>query len=411
MSITVNSLPSIVINGDLTLCPSESSTLTATGGTIYNWSTNQTGPSITVSPLVTTTYTVTVTNSFSCTLTASAVVTVSTGPVISAIDSTIETCSAGNGSLQLTVTSGIAPYTYAWSNNAGNVSQISNINAGTYIVTVTDNGGCSITKTIILRNSATPTLTVESKIDDHCTQGVGEINIVPTGGTGNYSYTWNTNPVQNIPHLTHLSAGSYTVVVNDGNCTDSITLHLGDTPSPVANFDFTPKIINTSNADIRFINHSTGGALYYWSFGDGSTSDIENPSHFYSNAQNYLAYLIVSDGFGCSDTAFNSVVITDDYYVYIPSAFTPSGDDLNDVFKPKGKGYSNWDYRMIIFDRWGKQVFYSSEFEFGWDGKIDGKVIDVNTVYVYKIQIIDLMGLKHYYTGRVTALGTKLLGQ
>ena len=406
MNIIINSGPTPTITGDLTLCSSESTTLTVSGGSSYSWSTTQTGPSIYVSPTTTTTYTVTATNTLGCTQTTNATVVINGNPVISSIDSTIETCTAGNGSIQLTVTSGAQPYTYLWSNNVGNVSTISNLSSGTYLVTVTDNASCSTTKSIFLSNSPTPILSV-IKIDDHCTQGVGEITINAVGGTGNYTYSWNTQPVQTTPSINHLVFGTYKVIVSDDYCSDSTVVNIGDNPAPTAAFDITPQISSILNPEIRFHNLSIGGTSFGWSFGDGEFSNEENPFHVYHNSQNYLVYLVVNDDFGCSDTAFNTVIIYENLEIFIPNAFTPNGDGLNDVFRPYGKGYSLDGFEMLIFDRWGKMIFETSDIEKGWNGKIDGVLANVNDVLMYKIVIKDLNYLDHKYIGTFTILGSK----
>ena len=79
-------------------------------------------------------------------------------------------------------------------------------------------------------------------------------------------------------------------------------------------------------------------------------------------------------------------------------------------FKPSGLGYLESGYEMAIYDRWGKQVFYSNLFDKGWDGRIDGKKLNVNNVFTYRIVIYDLKGKDFVYTGRVTLLGANTFG-
>ena len=78
----------------------------------------------------------------------------------------------------------------------------------------------------------------------------------------------------------------------------------------------------------------------------------------------------------------NTVEITPPVSVYIPNAFTPDGDGLNDIFIPVGKGIT--EYTLQIFDRWGELIFQSSDFNKGWDGTYKSEPVPMGS-YVYKI--------------------------
>jgi gliding motility-associated-like protein len=86
---------------------------------------------------------------------------------------------------------------------------------------------------------------------------------------------------------------------------------------------------------------------------------------------------------------------------YIPSAFTPDANGTNEVFLGYGEGYS--DYRMWIYDRWGKLLFESGDDQYGWDGTYRGQ--DVPTgLYVYHFLLFDRFGREREYHGGVTLL-------
>ncbi|MBK7244875.1 MAG: HYR domain-containing protein [Saprospiraceae bacterium] len=137
------------------ICESQSITLTGNGGSSYFWSTGASTTSITVSPSITTTYTVTVTGSNGCTATASSTVNIKPSPIITETHIEPTTCTSLNGSIDLTVSGGVGPFTYNWftSDGAGLVNGTqdqTNISVGTYVVTVTGNNSCSSTKSISL---------------------------------------------------------------------------------------------------------------------------------------------------------------------------------------------------------------------------------------------------------------------
>lgn len=156
------------------------------------------------------------------------------------------------------------------------------------------------------------------------------------------------------------------------------------------------------------MNQSVGGSSYSWSFGDGTLSAEESPSHLYSSAQMYQVYLLVLDAFGCFDSVGYSVSIIDDINIFIPNTFTPNGDGVNDEFRPYGTGFDPKDYRMDIFDRWGENIFTSEVFEKGWTGKYKGEQLDINSVFTYRIIVYDLQGKSHAYIGKVTIIGSKV---
>ncbi len=401
-TVAVNSLPIPSINGDTVLCPGENTTLTASGGVSYVWSNGSLLATNDVSPIVSTTYVVTVTSQFGCTQTASVFVSRVTNPVISMIDSIIETCSAVNGSLQITVTDGTQPYHYNWNNGGGDVSMIDSLSSSIYTVTVTDEAGCTVIQSIPLSNSPSPTLTIVSTIDDHCFKGIGGATVIATGGTGSYSYSWNTQPEQLSASTTHLISGAYMAKVNDGNCTDSVEVIVGNIPGPTAEFDSDRDTAFISNPKIRFINESIGGTSYSWTFGDGEQSLQENPSHTYVNSQDYIVTLQVVDEYGCTDTVSHAITILEEVYLFIPNTFSPDGDGLNDVFKPVGAGYSLTGYELNIYSRWGDLVFHTLDINEGWDGTVKGELVNFKSVFVYKIEVCGYTGKKHQYSGHIT---------
>jgi hypothetical protein len=170
-------------------------------------------------------------------------------------------CFGGNnGSIDLTVTGGTEPYTYAWTKTGTplftlSTEDISDLTAGTYNVTVTDALGCAETLSVVITQPAALTLSV-AKTDPTCPpdaeeeefQSDGSITLTVTGGTGPYGYVWTASNEGEVPigqennqNLTGLVAGTYTVVVTDANgCTATTTVTLVEEfPNPEA-----PTVIN-----------------------------------------------------------------------------------------------------------------------------------------------------------------------
>ena len=122
-------------------------------------------------------------------------------------------CGSSNGSIDLTVTGGGAPFTYIW-NNSATTEDINSLAAGIYDVTVTENGGCTSTQNVIVANINGPTVT-ETHANAICGNTNGSIDITVTGGVSPYSYIWNNSATTE--DLSNLSPGNYTVTVTDQN--------------------------------------------------------------------------------------------------------------------------------------------------------------------------------------------------
>jgi gliding motility-associated-like protein len=99
------------------------------------------------------------------------------------------------------------------------------------------------------------------------------------------------------------------------------------------------------------------------------------------------------------DTVVKTVIVEADFKLYIPNAFTPNGDGLNDIFQPKGRGIQK--YHLKIYDRWGSVVFESHDFMLGWDGGEKGKQL-TDEVYTWRIEAVDVGGNVKEFTGYVT---------
>jgi gliding motility-associated-like protein len=139
------------------------------------------------------------------------------------------------------------------------------------------------------------------------------------------------------------------------------------------------------------------GWNYTW--GDGATSAEQNPVHEYQDTGYYDITQLVTTEFGCLDTAQVTVRVDPEFRFYIPSAFTPDADDVNETFY--GSGIGIVEYRMRIYDRWGELIFESNDADFHWDGTYMGKQVQKG-VYIYQFDLLDVKGEPHRFRGHVT---------
>ena len=105
---------------------------------------------------------------------------------------------------------------------------------------------------------------------------------------------------------------------------------------------------------------------------------------------------------GCAYSISYPLVIGPELIVYTPNAFTPDGDNVNDVFMPSILGHIDTSYELLIFNRWGEIIFQSQHTSLGWDGTVDGTLAP-SEVYVWKITMrAEATNMDHTFQGHVT---------
>jgi uncharacterized repeat protein (TIGR01451 family) len=223
----VFSLPDLIVQGCVLGCGNTNcqiSASTTSPGAQFIWFDGSTGPVFSGSVNVPGSYSVTVVDASGCTNSNSAIVTF-VGPVIQIqpIVTDASCFGSNDGSIQIVVAGGVAPYSISPS-----IQSLQNLSAGTYFITVTDNNGCSANSSIVVSQPPPIVISNDQTIINHATcsgQTNGSISIFPTGGDLPYSYNW-TGPAGFVSmgnsSISNLIAGSYGVTVTDNNgCTSS----------------------------------------------------------------------------------------------------------------------------------------------------------------------------------------------
>ena len=170
--------------------------------------------------------------------------------------------------------------------------------------------------------------------------------------------------------------------MDDCGFTARDSVWVGVKPAPYAVFSWLSSPGNVLAVD--FFNSSSDTLNVNWDFGDGDQSTIANPSHSFSLPGTYTVTLYISDSLGCSDELALDVELRMDHYVYIPSAFTPNGDVVNDQIKIEATGVEG--IHWVIMNRWGNVVFESDDLDATWDGTAGGEPVPQG-VYAYKVLI------------------------
>lgn len=158
-------------------------------------------------------------------------------------------------------------------------------------------------------------------------------------------------------------------------------------PGPKAGFIADPLHTNIYYPQITFTDTSMNANQQAIDLGDGTQLSALPLTHDYTGFGTYVVTQIALSSNGCSDTARQTIIIDGDYTFYIPNSFTPNRDIHNQEFHVFSFGI--YDYSIVIFDRWGKEVFSTTDPEQGWDGTYKG-VKCPEDVYVYKAEFTPL---------------------
>ncbi|MFM9026886.1 MAG: PKD domain-containing protein [Bacteroidota bacterium] len=404
-----------LISSALGICDGESVVLTAVGANSVTWPDGSNGSTLTASPTQTTNYTVIGADASGCSDTQSVSVNVHPLPI-----ATAQATKACEGQpLSFTDNSSISSggiVSYAWSFGDGTTSALSNPihtygSVGVYQVAILvgSDQGCldstTVTATVYElpeplftadRLAGCPPLTVN--FQDNSLVGSGTLQSWYWSVSNGTSYA-----AQN-PTMVFGSPGRYDVsltTVSTTGCSDDTIYgqYIEVYSEPVADFRPNPERLSEFNAGVTLIDQSAGAVSWRWSFGDSTTSNLQSPNHTYATAGTYTIELIVTSSNGCVDTITKVIIVDNETTVYIPSAFSPNGDEKNELFSIQGIGFS--DFKMDIFDRWGLLIYSTDRAENGWDGKYKNRECQAD-VYVYRIRFRDIHETPFDYSGKVT---------
>jgi gliding motility-associated-like protein len=436
--VTQPSSLTLITSANASICFGNATQISATAGGgagayTYTWTPNvgTGGGPHTVNPIGLNSYAVVASDVNGC-LTSQKIITISVGSPLSAQGFAVTKCDGETAVLTPNITSSgnNGPYNFLWSTGQSNVGVFAsslnvtaNVLSATNTYTVFIDDGCSIPSA-----SASFTVNVNAgPIIDFTgipLKGCAPLTVTLTGTSNgvNDVFTWNADKVQSggfgSPYIvTFQDSGKYSITLNVTNpttgCSSSITKvdYIEAYPLPIASFFTDPQSTVIIDPNFNFINTSQGATSYFWNFGDlntsisSNTSIVKNPSHAYSYVGTYEVNLVATSIKGCRDIATIIVEVTPDFSLYIPNTFTPDGNGLNDVFQPLGVGINEDKYRMDIYDRWGENIFTSTEFKKGWDGFVNGgSKAAPQGVYTYKILVADLLGNQYAKIGHVTVI-------
>lgn len=395
MVLTVRTLPAITTTNDTLICIIDTLQLNSTGTGNFVWipnyninNTNIANPL--VSPDVPTTYRVRLTDMFGCYREDSVFVDVRTGVALNAgADTTI--CQTDTIRLN-TVSDGLY---YQWTPSTNlNFSNIKNplaipLNSTTYTV-VSSIGKCSSTDDITITVVPYPKANAGADVPV-CSGFSAQLN-----ASGGSSYAWspaaflNNTAIANPRSQNPTASIQYIVTVRDNlGCPKPVKDSVWVLVSP-------PVVANAGPADTTVVLgqplqlNASGADTYLWSPSTWlNNPNIKNPVALPQDDITYM--LTATTTQGCIGTDFINVKLYKvDPDLYVPNAFSPDGDGLNDILKPILLGMRDLHY-FKVFNRWGKLLYSTTQKNQGWDGRFNGKVQDAAT-YIWMAEGVNYKG-------------------
>lgn len=284
-------------------------------------------------------------------------------------------------------------FTYAWEPNVSffATQELYPIEDTKYFITTSD--GCSKPVLDSVQVFVFDPFSVDVETSSaQCYGNTGYISVRGNPASPFYEYEWSTNPVTYDPTVFGDVGQTFSVSVTDpkqGNCTFDTSITIPALPNVTAFFTPNPNgsCLLESDPVAEFIDLSQGASSGLWDFGDGATEDYtfgQYPVHEYADTGSYTVSLYVENIDGsCTDEYQFDVCVQPEFKLWIPNAFTPDGDGLNDYFEIVSSGII--EFELLISSSWGHKIYRMTSIEDPpWDGTYKGKPVQQDR-YIYEV--------------------------
>ncbi len=396
VKVIVLPLPDITLSEDTMICFGQSVTLVATGGLTYAWSSGHITSTVDVSPVVDTWYSVTITGLNGCQRVDSVLVTVNADLTCSVVPPGPAFCNGGSVTL---TASANQTCTFSWSPPEGLSSVVGPVViaspaiTSTYEVVATDNMGCTASSKVNITVYQNPMVEVQPPFYNLC---LGDTLTLTAYGASTYFWTPPTGLSANNLPVVMASPKKTTVYQVTGtdihNCKTTVPVVINVLPVPVVDLPGSVYIYQGESYLLDGNGH-IDSCTYLW-------QDATTNSYYYASEPGW--YYVTVDRNGC--------IVTDTTWIracselWVPNAFSPNNDGVNDIFLI-GHTEDLVEFELTIYNRWGEQVYYSTNPYEGWDGSYEGNRCPVG-VYHYVVEylgqcnvLLEKEGKKH---GQIT---------
>jgi gliding motility-associated-like protein len=336
--------------------------------------------------------------------------------VVDSASSTPVKCFGQNsGTIVLdTAWGGVPPYNFSATKDNANFSSVTNgiimgLDTGLYTVEITDNNGCSNEHLVYVANATADNffITTDSTtcFGSNYNDGAALITYISTQNAP-YQFSIDNGTGQDTGYFQNLSAGNHVVVTTNKNgCYDTLPLVILQ-PLPVV-VNITPDSLELplgqkGNVQVKYENASNASFLWMGETTGLSCVDCPNPivSPFV-NSDYTVAVSMVNYNSTCYGYGTLHVSIIDPPAFFVPNAFSPNGDGVNDIFTIYGEGIASFE--LNVYNRWGELVYETGNSLTGWDGTYKGQM-QPNGTYTYVAVVTLLDNRKITKTGAVALL-------
>lgn len=422
LTVTIGIKPNPSVSGPVTMCEAETALYQAAvfSGSNVNWSVtggnsviapNGTNASIHWNTPGSGSIVLTETTSLNCSTQVTLPVQVFAKPHPVLNGSTVGCIGNDN----YTYTSGLTSGTHQWSVSGGNYQINGNSITVTWFspgyhtvrLTVTDPlTGCDSTVQMIVQTDSLQRPVVNAGTG----QGCAPLQLQFSGNqvNPNYNYFWDfgnglvslaANPV-----MVYTEPGTYPItliVTNNTGCADTAyqSVQVYNTPVALFNAITDPGAYFVDMPYLTLQNQSQYATSYIWSFGNGDSSNLFEPPYQYSGYGNFTITLLAMNNNGCRDSISREVQIKLPEIIYVPNAFTPNHDGMNDNWSISTENITTMT--VAIYNRWGHKIYTSDNPAFSWDGTYNGAKAPEG-VYVYQLNASGLHGKSFEKTGTLT---------
>ncbi len=308
-----------------------------------------------------------------------------------------------NTSIPTAYSGGVGAYTFQWYVNGVLYDSIPSIQIQTditsqVVVHIFDECGNTDSDEVMIYVPNIPLELTLSEDTTICVGGQARLSALASGGEEGFTYLW-TPGNRTTPEIfvSPDDTTTYTVTATE-ICGKSISNEVTvNTSSVHAAFEME----YTGTTGVVFTNQSTPDVNYLWNFGDGFKSHLFEPVHEYYSPGTYNIMLQVTNELGCTDYVVHTY--NPPAFIYIPTAFTPNADGLNEVFKATGVSVKS--FKMRIYNRGGQLLFETNDINEGWDGSVNGSsYFAQNEVFVVQYEAESYSGERIERTGHVTII-------
>ncbi len=319
-----------------------------------------------------------------------------------------------NAAIKTEVQGGILPYSFQW-NNGASTPDIQGLGPGNYLLTVRDGNGCILSDSVQVQLPDSLLIQVLNTNPLCFGAANGRLQLSINGGASPYRYSLDGGPFGGSSTFIGLKAGDYSLQIRDSHgCLTDINASLSNPPPLVVALEADTTIVLGQTVLLSpEINNASGLTTYVWrSALLENLMCVDSPvcmeilvKPIFTNTY----FITVTDDNGCTGKASRQVVVEKPRGVYVPTGFSPNGDQENDRLVVHGKSRQVLNVTLFrVYDRWGELVYEDRNFNVnddqrGWDGQWRGKDCDPG-VFVWYLEAEYADGYQEAMKGEVTLI-------